>query len=312
MQSKLDQFKILMAMDISYMPPEYGRDIFHYTSPSGFQSILFGNSEHLTLWASRYDCLNDVSEGKVVLDAYAETCAEMLASGEIDKYLYDLFVRVKPAHTTLLPLHAEDTIKFSRPECHRYVCSFSKNADSLAMWNYYSKGNKYEGFNIGVFPSVLSESLEEMFRDKEAVFHVYPVIYDKAEQKRLIRATLLQLRDHYAKDQETSIRYIIANRLLDWQPIFKSDYFQHEEEVRIIVDLPKQNPPVPIKQRITAGFVIPYIELQIEKTALSFVNFGPLQSLDEQKKQQIRVMEDWLEQSNYSAIVECSKIPVRY
>ena len=45
-------------------------DIFHYTSPAGFESILFGNKSHIELWASRYDCLNDASEGTVALERY--------------------------------------------------------------------------------------------------------------------------------------------------------------------------------------------------------------------------------------------------
>ena len=65
MLSRLDQFQILLATDASYMPSEYGRDIYHYTSPVGFMSILFGNPNNAMLWASRYDCLNDMSEGSV-------------------------------------------------------------------------------------------------------------------------------------------------------------------------------------------------------------------------------------------------------
>ena len=61
--SNLDKFKILMAMDAHYMPSEYDGDMFHYTSPQGFQSILFGDRFDTVLWASRYDCLNDASEG---------------------------------------------------------------------------------------------------------------------------------------------------------------------------------------------------------------------------------------------------------
>lgn len=72
MESKLDQFQLLMAMDASYMLIEYGQAIFHYTSPSGFSSILFGDNKYTTLWTSRYDCLNDSSEGKVVIDVFKE------------------------------------------------------------------------------------------------------------------------------------------------------------------------------------------------------------------------------------------------
>ena len=66
MLSKLDEFKLLLKMDADYMPAEYENDLFHYTAPTGFSSIMSGDLEQVTLWASRYDCLNDASEGTVV------------------------------------------------------------------------------------------------------------------------------------------------------------------------------------------------------------------------------------------------------
>ena len=179
MLSKLDQFQILLAMDASYMPSEYGRDIYHYTSPIGFMSILFGNPNNAMLWASRYDCLNDMSEGSVVEEILHEVCDDMLSQGEFTKELHQLFSAVKPARTILLPHYEGDALRITRPECDRYVCSFSKNDDSLAMWNYYSKGSKYEGFSIGFFPSGIETSLKSFLHGKEAAFHIYPVIYDK-------------------------------------------------------------------------------------------------------------------------------------
>ena len=310
--NKLDQFELLMAMDANHMPTEYGNDIFHYTSSGGFQSILFSDSDKLTLWASRYTCLNDSSEGTIAEEILKEVCIELRDSGEISPYLFDLFSNVKTARTILLHRHEGDTVKITRPECHRYVCSFSKNSDSLAMWNYYSKGNMYEGFNIGLYSFVLKENLEVLFRNLEAVPHIYPVIYEKSQQKQLIQKLLLRLTELYEKDKETEIRYIISNRLLDWALVFKKDYFQHEEEVRIIIDVAKREQNIPIKYRTYSGYVIPYIELKLDKYNVSCVNFGPLQANESQIKQQLQVMEEMLMQNNYSALVDYSKIPIRY
>lgn len=49
MKNLLDEFQILMGLDISYMPEKYREDIFHYTSPVGFKSILFDDKEDITL-----------------------------------------------------------------------------------------------------------------------------------------------------------------------------------------------------------------------------------------------------------------------
>ncbi len=73
-----------------YMPDEYNGKIFHYTSPNGFNSILFDDKkEKVTLWASRYDCLNDMSEGTIASHIYKEVCKKLLESKKITKEQYD-------------------------------------------------------------------------------------------------------------------------------------------------------------------------------------------------------------------------------
>lgn len=312
MQSKLDEFIMRIGFDSSYMPEEYGRDLFHYTSQQGFMSILFGDADKVTLWTSRYDCLNDASEGKVAEEVFQEVCSELEEQGILSEYLYRLFSAVKPARTILLNRNIGKCYKKTRPECDRYICSFSKNKDSLAMWNYYSKGNKYEGFNIGFCPCGISESLNYFLDDKEAAFHIYPVIYSRQEQKERIKKLLLLLKDNYSEEQETSIRYIISNMLTDWSLVFKHEFFRHEEEVRIIVDVAKREEKIPVKYRTNAGFVVPYIELKLDKRDVSYAMFGPLQCEEEQKKHQLKVMDNMLQNKEYSALVEYSKIPVRY
>ena len=312
MLSKLESYELLLKMDVNYMPTEYEGDIYHYTSSSGLSSILLGNAEKLTLWASRYDCLNDASEGKVVEEVFHEVCVELKSRGEISEYLYDLFYNVKPARTIPIIHSKENIIRPTRPECNRFVCSFSKSKDSLAMWNYYSKGSKYEGFNIGFRPKGIKESLIEFLEGRESRIYVYPVVYERSEQKRLIEKMLLKLKENYDVNQESSIRYIISNRLTEWSLVFKQECFQHEEEVRVIVDVAKREKEIQVKYRTNAGYVVPYIELKLKKEDVSYVGFGPLQCEEGQKKDQLQVMKEMLETNGYSVIVNHSQIPVRF
>lgn len=318
MISKLDE--LLMQLSISdIMYSEYEDEIFHYTSPNGFNSILFGDSYNITFWASRYDCLNDASEGTIAQIIYKEVCEEMRHNNEITDEMYNVIANVVPVRTVLFMYNEDDNIKVTREECDRFVCSFSKNKDALAMWNYYSKGNKYEGYNVGVFALSVKDSLAKSFDNKKVSVHICPVIYNKAEQKSIIRKLLLKLQDLYSKDHETSIRYVISNKLLEWSLTFKSEYFQHEEEVRIIVDVAKktkngimQKRPLDIKYRDAHGYIIPYIELKIAKDVLISVCAGPLQCDDNQKEIQKDIMKTRLQESGYTAIADYPKIPIRY
>lgn len=308
----LERFNVLMAMSANYLPNEFDGDIYHYTSPQGFQSILFSDKYDVTLWASRYDCLNDTSEGTVAQEMLLETAKELLQNKEINKELYDLFISIKPARTILLHRDVNGDLKTTRVECDRYICSFSKNKDLLAMWNYYSKGSKYEGFNIGFYSKGIKDTLYHSLSSVEAIAHIYPVVYNKEEQKSFIKNMLLKLKDFYSEENIPRIRAIVSTRLLDWSLVFKKDYFQHEEEVRIILDLAKREPKIPVHYRTNAGYIIPYIELKLDQDDVTQVTFGPLQGDKSQMQQQIKVMEEVIAKRFALASVDCSKIPIRY
>lgn len=315
--SMLDNF--IMKMNSEFLELDYSGDMFHYTSIYGFNSILFSNKEHITLWASRYDCLNDMSEGNIVKRIFKDVCDEMNYNGEFNEGMYDLMSNVKMTKTALLMYSVDDMIKVTRPECERFICSFSKNNDSLAMWNYYSKGNKYEGYNLGVWSREVLDSLNKEYDDVDVGFHVYPIIYSKQEQKEKIRSLLLHLQDIYTPGDENSVRYIISNKLWDWSLTFKSEFFQHEEEVRIIVDVAKRTKngitekrPLDIKYRNNAGYIIPYIEIKLDKFVLNYASFGPLQCDEVQKNAQKEILKEMLYNGGYGPVIECSKIPVRY
>lgn len=324
MESTLECFfnKLIMSnySSASYMPEQYRGNIFHYTSAAGFSSILFSSSNDIILWSSRYDCLNDKSEGIIVLSLYNEVCNELHEDGIISSDFYNDILDITIAKTQLFMPLVNGRIKPTRPEYERYVTSFSKNSDSLSMWNYYSKGNKYEGYNIGFLSESLKRYFEEYFNGQEVNVKIYPVIYSKMKQKQLIKKLILKMYKEYEPQFKTSLRYIISNQLLDWELIFKSEYFQHEEEIRIIVDMAKrtkngelQPRPIGVKYRYNCGLQIPYIELKIKKEELKTINIGPLQYEDEQKRKQICIIKEMLIENNYREIqVLCSEIPVRY
>ena len=72
-----------MTLLDDYMPQEHEGDIYHYTSPDGLMSMLFSDRDALTLWASRFDCLNDFSEGTLAEQVYGEVCDELWRSRAI-------------------------------------------------------------------------------------------------------------------------------------------------------------------------------------------------------------------------------------
>lgn len=321
MENFMEQFQWLMGLNVSYMPEVYKDDIFHYTSSNGFNSILFNKNEMITLWASRFDCQNDVTEGKIAQLVFHEVCDEMRETGEINKELYETIYNVAPTRTHLfIRFDKKGQPKFSRPECDRYITCFSKNKDSLAMWNYYSKGNKYEGFNIGFSPEQIKSELWDYFKNEEVDIKMYQIIYEKQTQKDIIRKLLLKLDEVYEKKLSNQIRCYISNQLYDWSLVFKSEYFQHEEEVRIIVYVAKrtkngilQKGPMDVQYRNNYGLTIPYISLNLDKKILKSVGIGPLYCDNAQKENQKNIMYERLSYNGYEDIkIEYSNVPIRF
>ena len=262
----------LACNEYMFMPKDIPVNIYHYTSSQGYESILFGNVTMTELWASRHDCLNDSSEGTVALERYTDVCNDLYSTGELSESLYKILVDIKPPRTTIMLHQRGNTTVATRPEYIRYVCSFSTNPDSLAMWNYYSKAGKCEGFNLGFYANPLWESINAQLRPYESKVQLWPVVYERCQQEALIREFILEAVKNYTVGEEALLRCITSEQLLKWSLVFKNECFKHEEEVRLIVDVgvkkfnsQKEIPQIDTFYRMSNGFNIPYIKFQFVK-----------------------------------------------
>lgn len=316
--SLLDEFYIRLGADSqldfheTFMPAQYEGKLYHYTSPAGLTSILFNDPQALTLWASRYDTLNDALEGEMALEVYRKVCASI----ESEKKISIDLESIRPTRTLLMQSNINGKIKTTRPECERYICCFSRNPDSLPMWNYYAKGNAYEGYNIGVDIESLNLSLTQEYQNIEVSSKTYPVIYDETEQEKLVRSFMQKVLSKYTPEYDYPIRYVISNQLAMWQLLFKNKCFEHENEVRVIVSVAKststKESPLEIKYRTNGMFIIPYIEVKLNKKCVSSIMMGPQQWNERQKRHQVEIIKGILSKHQYTAKVECSEVPVRY
>lgn len=313
--SFLDEFTGNLSLNTIPNNHTYSGTIYHYTSSKNLESILFNGKSNSTLWSSRYDCLNDVSEGSILEKRYKESCDELLTEGLISDDMYKLFVSIVPSRNETFLIPRDDgSLKAERLECDIYVTSFSKEYDLLAMWNYYSKGNMYEGVNIGFSALELKKSVESYFPKGKVICEVCPVFYEENEQKQLIKEVLLEInkKQHLAKD-DSSIRATISMKLTSWKMLFKNSHFNHEKEVRLILKVPrKYKNEFDIKYRNYLGLIIPYIEIKCDRTSISQVTLGPILGNENQKESQRRILHEMLTEKGYNVVEKISSIPIRY
>ena len=311
--SLLDEFT--SRLDIKTLIPfeTYEGAAYHYTSLGNVNSML-SDDEGLILWASRHDCLNDASEGTLPEIRFAQACDQLRKSKAIDEGFFDLIRDVRPNRTRLIFQTVDGKIRPKRDEFKTYTASFSEDPDALAMWNYYSKGDRYDGMNIGVSCRAMLDSLNSSQSGSRAMeAEIVKVVYNEDEQLEIIERAILNLSRNYTPGYETSVRYWIGELLANLKPVFKLSFFSHEKEVRLFARVfKKAEPKTPVKYRSNAGYVIPYIELGFGKTSVSQITLGPSFSDDRQKEIQQAVVREMLESRGYRALVKHSQIPVRY
>lgn len=289
-------------------------DLFHYTSPEGMNSILFSNENEIELFASRCDCVNDTSEGKYIIDVYNEAITELCKENQItDRQFYNI-KSIMPSDKELIYTYDENRcVSVAERKCNKYICCFSTDGDSLAMWNYYSKNSKYQGYNIAFFDIEAMESLRKYFSGTSIKW--YKVIYDCEEKKKLIKDFVLEILKYFDNVSISSIKSVISSQLAEWGRCFKHPCFAHEKEVRVVVSIPQdeEHELLPVEYRQKDMFIIPFIRLRFSKESLSAVTISPLYCTDGEKEQQIKILKERLKRNKYETCdVNPSQVPIRY
>lgn len=298
--------------------PQEPIKLYHYTSIAGFNSILFNNRDKVTLWATRYDCVNDKSEEVLINDIFNEVCNDLKDKKAISQEEFDLIKDCKPSKEVLfIGPHKKEGYNCSYySEFDRYICCFSTEADSLPMWNYYSKNKKYMGYNIEFDLTELDDDINQQ-NGKNINIGYYAVIYKKGQQKKILKEFLLKLLK--SKPNQKMCQDTISEILSDCSILFKHKCFKYEKEARMIIDVPKnisedalQENKINVKYRFHDGLMIPYIELELAKKCVSGVNAGPLLWEENEKEHQKLILMKALKDNGYRENVNCSQLPVRY
>lgn len=202
--------------------------VYHYTSGQGLFSIL--NSQSLQCSNLRF--MNDPSEG-----SYFEQLIDELCSLKDEfKFIHDTLYNKSYRQAVLSPTE-------------KFVASFSKNGDSLSMWNYYSKGN---GYNFGID----IQKIMDLNRSTDFSIQQVEINYDKVYQLEQLEELFFKHKEHaqffneelerlesdstegahdyfFSKTDGIQEKYI--DDLEKLRVGFKHPAYAREEEVRLII-----------------------------------------------------------------------------
>ena len=278
--------------------------IYHYTKPEKLLNIL--KSASIRFSNALY--LNDKDE-----IAYSYKLIVKLID-ETPNLETDVFEKIKN-HFISKYKHIIDGEIDSKIELEYFTTSFSSENDNLTLWNNYSKGKSYTGYNIGFNKDLLIKDMIE----KE--FHpIYgSVIYDTKKQAKILTSIFKKWNTQIKNLSKTRKNYEVhlfdlIFELIDILSIvslfFKNPQFNNEKEYRIVlvngVDIKSAKQTKIIEKN---GLFIPYIEYNFSHNTVSNVNIGP--TLDERifYASTNRMLMNY----GYENIdVRKSKIPLRY
>lgn len=223
--------EILNNLNINGIIPNYHEYIvFHYTSISNFIKICETKSLHFT----KIDFMNDTSEvsyGCNFMNDFVKTHFPNLK--QYSRYKYDP--------------------RFG----NSFVLSASEKVDELGLWRMY--GDNARGCSIGINIESLNNIVSECEHDFS--LEVKKVIYDRDQQIEIAN----QLCERFVscsldKDQDTYAGQIAFNTMIkSISPFFKNDAYAHENEVRLLLNVPYSVPP--FKFKATNNEIIPFVEL---------------------------------------------------
>lgn len=291
-------------------------DIFHYTSPDAFLNILGKNKIELRF--TRYDCVNDISEGNDIMLSYEKACKELLRDNEINNDFYNNICNLKIENKYLfLDSTLENGVPLVSSKTYTvFLCCFSLNEDSLPMWNYYVNNNRYQGYCLGFRNVMIQDYEREVFSKFRIEFN--KVIYSESKKieiiKKIIKDSYYYIR--YGGNTDSILSYIIPKLFREAQFVFKSECFSHEQEIRLVLKLPVENIQTDNDQEFTVnystkhGYIVPYVTIPFEKYCLEKIVIAPLIG----GELAVNTVKSMLKQRGYGDYIEVvsSKLPIRF
>jgi hypothetical protein len=244
--------------------------LYHYTSGQGIFGILNSGELH----CSNVDFLNDPSEKSYFTDLLKVVLTDSNESNTIYQTLYN-----------------ESYIQSIEDPFETFIASFSKNNDSLSMWNYYAKGN---GYNLGLDIDKVIETNEnsklyiqkiELSYDKAKQIEetIIFILSQKANYKRYLEISEL-LKTNLSEDMYYDLGYEQHNitgefnhYIHNFKLGYKHQAYESEEEVRLIISehpTEKQKTKFKISEN---GVFVEYLPLKLNlETNLKSVTVHPL------------------------------------
>ena len=302
-------------------------EVCHYFPTNKIKNIL---GEHKLLF-SDVEFLNDLQEESNIFLILKELL-EGPSMKEIHPKLISCLSRYDELRTLVdneivysnpLSLEQDDHDKFIY-NSRRYIFCASKDTDCLAMWKYYSKGDRYDALNIVFSPNDLINCIVSDLKEIHNGLRIVhgSVIYDDNIKKEILvhlidEINRIYINYLYDNDRNSEIQHEIVNHffylLKDYSAFFKNESYKHEQEYRFVLEFDNTN----IKKynleydfRHVGAYQMPYMKIGFEKDIVKMLVINPNDSKDQLAIKSNRAFLDYYGYNKTDLGI--STIPLRY
>lgn len=276
--------------------------LYHYTNGQGIYGII--NSDELH--CSNVNFLNDPSEKSY----FQDLLKPIFEDSKVCERIYSTLFNGSYQKAVVDPF---DT----------FVASFSKNDDSLSMWNYYAKGN---GYNIGLN---IDEIIEQN-RDSNLFIQKIELNYCKQKQIEDTLEFILSQKNNSDTYIELDEKIRIAKKEDDYYEFsrdqdylieefnegihelmlgFKHHAYEPEQEVRLLISENKAEQETTRFKISENGVFVEYLPLKLNlRSSLKSISIHPLNG-----KLHLEGVKKFIASKDLSTEIEfnVSKIPFR-
>lgn len=218
-------------------------NLYHYTDINALIKIL--GKDRIVLWATNITYLNDSHELTEGIEVISEVHKELLHPGAFRSY---------------------------------YITSFSSNKDSLSMWGMYA-ANGY-GFALGFDFDELSNKYPILTRciyGKENVKESFTNTHTLIQSGTMVNFATCEPSKMSKENEQANRKALAENNIIVTCLSAKNEAYLHEAEMRGVIYC---NECSRIYFRTRNGYIVPYIEVELPKSALKEIIIGPTDNSD--------------------------------
>lgn len=217
----------------------YRNNFYHYSNYDNLDKII--HQDGYIFKMTDYQEFKDKLEGQIIIRLYRKVVKKLYRKKKIDCELCKFLLKIDLINKGIVKVSNN---QYDYDKYHLFVTCFTDKVNDKYMWNNYcGKGLSKTKICI-VIPSYLFNTqnmcIDNINEPKlyDAYYKFQKVIYDKNEQKELLRASVLKHIEFYKKDNSSDrldfLKFNIIEDLNYYQLMFKSRKFKKENEFRII------------------------------------------------------------------------------